>query len=997
MRIVGAVAAAVVLTAFGLAPGAAQAQQGAVAGRVAESGSNRALASAQVVIVGTGRGTITDTEGRYRIGGIPAGDYQLRVVTLGYESQVKPVTVAAGATASVDFTLAQTAVALDQVVVTATGEQQRKRELGSSVATVQLPNGPPAATQSLTEILNARAPGVSIMETGGTTGASAPRIRIRGASSISLDNNPLLIIDGVRADNDATSNAISINLGGQATTRLNDLNPDDIETIEVLKGPAATALYGTAAANGVIQITTKRGHAGRSRWTFSVQGGNVEQKGGYPANYQGLDASGKNCTLSSVSQGRCTIASVATYNPLVAQSPFRTGAEQKYSAAVTGGNDIVTYYVSGDWQKDDGVYAINSLRRANFRANLEAQVNPNLRLTASTGYVDSHGSFPQNDNNVLGILPQGLLGSAFGDAAHNNGWFSFAPTTLFKLVTLQDLGRLTTSGSADWRPFKWLKLNAIAGLDNENRFDNQTVQPQTIFFGSLPDGSRIANRYNINNYTFNSNGTVSFNPLPTLTSSTSIGTQYEKSRLQSTNASGAVLLQGTNSLNGTAARFAVAEDFSDLITVGAYAQEQLGWRDRVFLNGSLRGDESSGFGQDFGLAWYPGFSGSWVVSDEPFFPKGKLIDNLRLRAAIGQSSLPPQFRFAENFFNPVAVVGTSGADVGGITVGGNGLPNLKPERSTETELGFEASTLGGRLGIDFTFYNKVSKDALLSRVLAPSLGESNSRFENIGQLSNRGAELQVTTTPLRLQAAQLDLSLSGSVNRNRIDNMGKLPPIIFDPQRHVQGFPAGGYWARPILSFQDLNHDGIISRVNCKGGPQVATGPACEVTLGDTAVYLGSSLPTKLLSAGATLTLFSNLKLYGLLDYKGGMKQYNLTDDFRCQFQNSKEANVVNSDFQAQAACAARLLGDVAGYIEDGSFLKLRELSATYRLPRSVSERMGSSAISFTIAGRELATWTKYRGIDPEVIQNGGANYTQRDFLTQPPVRHLEASVKVDF
>ena len=177
----------------------------------------------------------------------------------------------------------------------------------------------------------------------------------------------------------------------------------------------------------------------------------------------------------------------------------------------------------------------------------------------------------------------------------------------------------------------------------------------------------------------------------------------------------------------------------------------------------------------------------------------------------------------------------------------------------------------------------------------------------------------------------------------------------------------------------------------------MAGGPACEVTLGDTAVYLGSSLPTKLLSLGTTLTVLGNLKLYGLLDYKGGMKQYNLTNDFRCQFQNSKAANVIGSDLRDQAACAARLLGDVAGFIEDGSFLKLRELSATYRLPRVVSQRVGSSDVSFTVAGRELATWTKYRGIDPEVIQNGGANYTQRDFLTQPPVRYFIGRVNVSF
>ena len=996
MRILRALAVATVLTALGAVPGAAQAQQGTVVGRVTESGTSKAVTGAQVVVMGTTRGTITDNDGRYRIGAVPAGNRDVRVVSLGYESRVASVSVPNGGTVTADFSIPVSAVTLDQILVTATGEQQRKRQMGTSVATISLTQGAPPATQTLTEVLNARAPGVSIFESTGTTGASAPRIRIRGASSISLDNNPLLIVDGVRADNNATNSTLSINLGGQVTNRLNDINPDDIDSIEVLKGPAAAALYGTAAANGVIQITTKRGRAGRGRWSFTVEGGDVKQKGGYPNNYQGLDANGKNCSLSSETLGSCTVASVASFNPLVAQSPFRTGANQKYAASVNGGSDVMTYYVSGDWQNEDGVYAINSLRQANFRANLQAEVRSNLRLNASTGYVSSRGSFPQNDNNVLGILPQGLLGGAFGDSLHNNGWFSFSPQTLFNLVTVQDIGRLTSSGAVDWQPWSWLKLTAVGGLDNENRFDHQTVQPQTVAFGSLPDGQRTSNRYLVNSYTFNSNATASATPLSNLTAATSVGVQYEKTMLQSTNAFGAVLLQGTNSVNGTAARFSVSEDFSDLITVGAYGQEQLGWRDRVYLTGSLRGDDNSGFGQSFGAAWYPAVSGSWVISDEPFFPKGKLIDNLRLRGAWGQSSLPPQFRFAENFYTPIAVV-SGGTDVGGITVGGNGLPTLKPERSTEMELGFEASTLSGRLGIDFTYYNKVSKDALLSRVLAPSLGQSNSRFENIGQLSNRGAELQLTATPLHLSSVQLELVASGSVNRNRIDDMGGLPPIIFDPQRHVQGFPAGGYWARPILSYQDKNGDGIISRANCTGGPVAPAGSPCEITLGDTAVYLGSSIPTRLASLGATLTVFRNLRLYSLLDYKGGMKQYNLTEDFRCQFGNNAASNVIGSDLKAQAACAARLLGDVAGYIEDGSFLKLREVSATYQLPRSLVSRISASGVAFTLAGRELHTWSKYTGLDPEVIQNGGANFTQRDFLTQPPVRRVVASVKVDF
>jgi len=990
-------AAAILGTLVGV-PAEARAQQGVVVGLVTDKTSEQPVAGAQIVVVGTARGTLTGADGHYRIGALPAGAYQLRVISLGYESLVRPVTVQAGGTATLDFQVGTTAVALDELVVTATGEQQRKRQMGSSVATIQLAEGPPAAAPSLTNILNARAPGVSVVQTSGTTGADAPRIRIRGASSLSLDNNPLLIVDGIRLDNNASSAAgtgsLSINLGGQQTNRLNDIDPQDIETIDVLKGPAAAALYGTAAANGVILITTRRGTAGPAHWTFMAQGGDVVDKGGWPNNYLGVDAAGKACSLSSIALARCTQASVKVYNPLDAQSPFRTGALQKYGMTVAGGSDAVTYYVAGDWNREDGVYSINSLRATHVRANVQAQIRPNLRLFASSAYINSFASLPQNDNNTLGILPQGLLGGA--DSTVNGGWFAIPPKTLFNLVTDQSVNRMIGSASADWRPFDFLAINGIVGIDNENRWDQQTVQPQTIPFGTLPDGQRTSNRFEVNNYSFNTNATATFHPRADLTSATSVGTQYAKSRLQSTDAFGAVLLSGTNSLNGTSSRFAVAEDFSDLITIGAYGQEQLSWRDRVFLTGAVRGDDNSAFGQSFGLAWYPSVSSSWVISDEPFFPKGKLLDNLRLRASLGQSGLQPQFRFNENFFNPVAITTPSG-EVGGITVGGNGLPNIKPERSTELEAGFEASTLGRRVGLDFTYYDKVSKDALVATVLPPSLGQSIQRFENIARLTNRGVEAQITAQPIRMRSVALELVLTGSANRNRLESLGGQPSIVFSPQRHVVGFPAGGYWAVPIKSYEDLNHDGIISRVNCPGGPTLAGGPACEVTLGDTAVFLGSSIPTKLASLSSTLTLFRNFSLAALVDYKGGYKQYNDTEDFRCQFGNNAASNVANSDPRAQADCAARLLGTVAGYIEDGSFLKLREVSATYRVPARYAHRISASDVSFTLAGRELATWTNYRGLDPEVNQAAGTNFSLVDFLSQPPVRRYTASVNVSF
>ena len=248
----------------------AQTGTGVIAGRVLDRQSQQPLENAQIRIVGTQRGTQTDQTGAYRLSGVPVGATSIVAQRIGYGQQPRSVVVTAGATATVDFSLSVSATQLDQVVVTATGETQRKRESGNATATIDPTALPLGATTNFSDVLAARAPGVSVTTSGGTVGGGS-RIRIRGSNSVSLSNDPLLIIDGIRIDN--TANSTSIGVGGQQPSRFNDINPDEIENIEIIKGPAAAALYGTAAANGVIQITTKKGRAGKTRWDLTGEGG----------------------------------------------------------------------------------------------------------------------------------------------------------------------------------------------------------------------------------------------------------------------------------------------------------------------------------------------------------------------------------------------------------------------------------------------------------------------------------------------------------------------------------------------------------------------------------------------------------------------------------------------------------------------------------------------------------------------------------------------------
>src|SRR5947209_16676219 len=277
--------AAALLIGVGLAAGPVSAQQGSVAGQVTDKSNQQPVAGAVVLVAGTSLQARTGREGRYSITNVPPGQYQVQVRFIGFATGTQAVTVAAGQPATLDFALTPAAVPLDVVVVSATGAEQLKRELGNNVGTIDAAKITQDASPTNTaDLLNSRIPGVEVMQSGGTTG-SGSRIRIRGATSLSLRNEPIVVVDGIRIDNTPQAGSLENFTGGQAPSRLNDLNPDDIESVEVVKGPSAAALYGTDAANGVIQIRTKQGRPGPTKWSGSVEGGTLDDTGDWPANY----------------------------------------------------------------------------------------------------------------------------------------------------------------------------------------------------------------------------------------------------------------------------------------------------------------------------------------------------------------------------------------------------------------------------------------------------------------------------------------------------------------------------------------------------------------------------------------------------------------------------------------------------------------------------------------------------------------------------------------
>ena len=442
---------------------------------------------------------------------------------------------------------------------------------------------------------------------------------------------------------------------------------------------------------------------------------------------------------------------------------------------------------------------------------------------------------------------------------------------------------------------------------------------------------------------------------------------------------------GSGSLAGTVVP-SVGESNNEVITLGSYVEEQVSIRDRIFLTAAVRGDDNSAFGKDFEFIAYPKFSASWVISEEPFFPAPGFLSSLRLRAAWGRSGLQPGSTDALQFFDPVAVA-VDNTDAPGLTIGNLGNAQLKPERTQEIELGLDADLWQQRVRLEFTYYNKNSKDALIARRLAPSLGVSTEQFENLGEVSNKGVEILLNARVLDRPNYSWDVTATAWGNRNRLVELGQgITPIIFGlggaSQRHAEGFPLGGYWMVPF-TFNDANGDGLLR--------------TSEVTLGTAPVYIGTPFPTHGGSVSTEVNLWQRVRLYGLLDGRFGHSQFNSTEQFRCGFVICQARRDPTTPLKDQARAVANLLGTQAGYIEDAGFVKLREVSVTFFAPEAWASKFGGTGLSLTVSGRNLATWTDYTGIDPELNNSGQTNFSTAEFLTQPPVRYFIARINVTF
>ncbi len=999
-RRVAALAAMLVVAAA-----TARAQQptgGTVVVRVTNAADQKPIEAARVFLVTTNFANQTAVDGRVTFRGVPASTYTVRVLRVGFGEQTRRVTVTAGATATVDVAMSVAAVSLAAVVTTATGEQRRV-EIGNATANIDAASVVEASpVGSLNDLLNSRAPGVTV--TSGTQTGTGARIRIRGSNSVSLSNEPIWIIDGIRMT--STSGNLNLatgsggNTGGNAPSRVGDLNPDEIENIEIVKGPSAATLYGTDAANGVILVTTKKGRAGAPRWSLYSESGVVQDRNNYPTAYslwgrRPTDAVGTSartfCNLQRVGTGECLADSTSALNIFNEKdlTPLARGDRRQQGVQVSGGSEAVRYFVGAEDEREVGVLSLpqferqrfdslsiplrgwtdrpNQMNRRSLRANVNATLSPKLELAVATNFVNINQRYTLESNATAGLGSQAFGGPGTRNngtvlGTPLNGYRAWTPGYTWQERTSQVVNRFIWSAQANWRPFTWLANRAVVGNDfsaisDENLLYNGEGPPLTA---TTRLGARGINRTSVNNLTLDLGSTAQYK-LSGLDLKTTVGAQYIgfRSALAST---GSTRLAPTSQNVGSGTQPVVGEATAITKTFGVFVEQAVAIQDRLFLTAAVRSDQNSAFGTNFQNVLYPKASASYLISQESWWKAPSFVNSVRLRYAYGQSGVQPGPNDAQLYFGS-GTTNIAALDQATITQQSLGNADIKPERSGEHETGFEAQLFNSRLSLDFTYYNKVTKDALIAAILPPSYGLVTNQLRNLGSVKNSGVEIGVTAQLVDRPYFGWDMNVSGSANTNVVQDLGDTPAQIGTTTRIVEGYPISGYWAQPITRYLDKNGDGLLT--------YFADTARNEVFVADSAQFRGYATPRYVTTVTNGFEFLNRrLRVSSLWDIRGGNKWYNNTDRIRCTRPNCSGRNNLQADLYDQAtniAANEHPIRTLDGFIQDGSFVRLREASVEYTFAPALAQRLlKARSLSIVLSGRNLGLWTKYRGVDPE-------------------------------
>jgi TonB-dependent SusC/RagA subfamily outer membrane receptor len=954
-----------------LAPAAtlgAQATTGTLRGRVTEGVSGRGVPEAQVTVNGTRLGAITNANGDFTLAAVPAGSRTITARRIGYQPVERTIVVGAGDNDIGSIALQVSAVNLNEVVVTGTGTATEKRAVGTNIATVD--SGLIARAQAVTidQAMQGKIAGAQITQNSGSPGGGGISVRLRGVNSFISGSDPLYIIDGVIVDNGSAQLA---DLGGRSNpqNRLADLNPDDIEHIEVTRGAAAAALYGSRANNGVVQIFTKRGNIGKPRFTASTRFSMSQLREQQPFNFYPFNENG---------------LPVKRYN--YQDNIFHTAPGNEQNLTVEGGNDQTRYYISGNFMDEDGIMRSTSSRRAGARVNLQQQLASRLIGNVTANYVTTHNELQafgeQNDYGIMGSLFFAPTNVNFFPV---NGIYPLPPAlgtnpllAIDRIRNPQSVERFIGSTKLTWTPLANLLADYTLGIDNTG-FEQRQFVPRNAVLGTAPLATGRAQSVFQNSRVINQDGVASYTwrPVGPFDLRTTAGFNYTSQRVRMTQAT-ANGLAPVGELVSAGSIFSAAQTDVELRTLGFYGQQELAWRNQLFLTGGVRYDASSTFAPSERWQAFPKLSASYVAIDN----KAGVLNNLRLRSALGWAGSQPSILNAYSQFITYTQLPFAGRPgfVNDVTYGN---PNLRNERAREWEVGTDAGFVDGRVSAEATYYNRLVSDLLFFRPLPTSTGFSR-QFAPIGSMSNKGVELMLHTTNLDRPNVNWSSTITYTTNKNLVESLSiqDFQSAGGYPNRIRAGYPAGvfygSYAARDCLTGALLTDSlGRYRRSNqtVDMGATLAQREAishgtCNDSLN---AIIGDPNPKWMGSFLNEVTILKTIRLRALLDGVFGNKIMNLST--RAQnagiASNSKtyerELLPYGDPRKLSPGFNARTQGIFEYWIEDGTFVKLRELAASYTVDASLVRRYFKDGIDLTLSGRNLYVWTDYSGYDPEI------------------------------
>jgi hypothetical protein len=549
----------------------------------------------------------------------------------------------------------------------------------------------------------------------------------------------------------------------------------------------------------------------------------------------------------------------------------------------------------------------------------------------------------------------------------------------------QSTNRFVNSAQLRYEPTSWLQTRAILGMDYASRVDNEINLFDQGPVGVDRVGQVENDRGEINQQTVDLGATGTKQLTSWLNSKTSVGMQYIRNYFSSTGGTGQGLPPGATTITAAAVRNA-RQSTDERRTLGYYIEQQFSFNDKLFITAAMRRDAASAFGKDFRAVNYPKLGASWVISDQGFFPATNWINTLRLRATYGASGQIPGATDALRFFSPFGTTISGTADQPGVSLGALGNSTLRPEYSAETEAGFDLTMFDGKSNFEFTYYDKNTTDALIERRVAPSIAGVTSRFENIGNVRNRGFELVYNQKVISSDKIGLDFVLTGSTNENELITLGEGVSAIPSGNRNTQlnspGFPLYGLWGR-TYTYNDANGDGILV--------------AGEMTYGAN-TFIGPSFPTRELAFTPTLELLGRkLRISGQLDSKWGMKKLNNTKRHQCQAGFSCQGLYAGAPLEEQAKAVAAAASVFTGFYEDGSFTRFRELSVSYQMPNAWAKALKAERWNLVLTGRNLGVWTPFTGVDPETTVGNGDQRGNEEFFSTPPMRYFTFRMNFNF